>query len=423
MSNAQFPKKLEFLFQPFRFKVAYGGRGSSKSWSFARALLIQAAAKPLRVLCTREIQKSIKDSVHRLLSDQIESLELGDFYTILETEIRGANGSSFVFSGLSSQTVESIKSFEGLDKVWVEEAQNVSKKSWDVLIPTIRKDDSEVWISFNPELESDATFQRFVVNQPPNSQVVQVNWSDNPWFPEVLEQERQHCKLTNLEDYGQIWEGKCRISVAGAIYAGEVGDSIRGGRICNVPYDPKLKVHTIWDLGWNDSMSIILAQRVRSEIRVIDYIEDSHKTLDWYVAELNMKRLNWGNDYLPHDGNAKDFKTGKSAIEMLKAFGRKPKTTANIGIENGIKAARMMFAQVYFDKGKTLRLMECLKRYRRSVNQATNEPGAPVHDEFSHGADVFRYLAVVADQLVNDTDQPVRLREFRPTDSGMGLLG
>ncbi|MEI6569784.1 MAG: PBSX family phage terminase large subunit, partial [Verrucomicrobiota bacterium] len=220
MSNAQFPKKLEFLFQPFRFKVAYGGRGSSKSWSFARALLIQAAAKPLRVLCTREIQKSIKDSVHRLLSDQIESLELGDFYTILETEIRGANGSSFVFSGLSSQTVESIKSFEGLDKVWVEEAQNVSKKSWDVLIPTIRKDDSEVWISFNPELESDATFQRFVVNQPPNSKVVQVNYNDNPWFPEVLEQERQHCQLTNLEDYGQIWEGKCRISVAGAIYAG-----------------------------------------------------------------------------------------------------------------------------------------------------------------------------------------------------------
>lgn len=423
MSNAQFPKKLEFLFQPFRFKVAYGGRGSSKSWSFARALLIQAAAKPLRVLCTREIQKSIKDSVHRLLSDQIEALGLGDFYTILETEIRGANGSSFVFSGLSSQTVESIKSFEGLDKVWVEEAQNVSKKSWDVLIPTIRKDDSEVWISFNPELESDATFQRFVVNQPPNSQVVQVNYNDNPWFPEVLEQERQHCQLTNLEDYGQIWEGKCRVSVAGAIYAGEVGDSIRNGRICNVPYDPKLKVHTVWDLGWNDSMSIILAQRVRSEIRVIDYIEDSHKTLDWYVAELNLKRLNWGNDYLPHDGNSKDFKTGKSAVEMLKAFGRKPKTTPNIGIEPGIKAARMMFGQVYFDKGKTLRLMECLKRYRRSVSQTTNEPGAPLHDEFSHGADVFRYLAVVADQLVNDAEAPPRLRAFSPSDSGMGVLG
>lgn len=422
-TEVKLPQKLSFLFEPYRYKVAYGGRGAGKSHSIAKALLVLGASKPLRILCTREVQKSIRDSVHRLLSDQIQELNLGDFYQVLETEIRGANGTSFVFSGLASQTVEAIKSFEGVDICFCEEAQTISKRSWDILIPTIRKDGSEIWIGFNPELYSDETYKRFVVSPPPNSKVVQINWSDNPWFPEVLEQERQHCQLTNLEDYGQIWEGKCRISVAGAIYAGEVGDSIRGGRICNVPYDPKLKVHTIWDLGWNDSMSIILAQRVRSEIRVIDYIEDSHKTLDWYVAELNMKRLNWGNDYLPHDGNAKDFKTGKSAIEMLKAFGRKPKTTANIGIENGIKAARMMFAQVYFDKGKTLRLMECLKRYRRSVNQATNEPGAPVHDEFSHGADVFRYLAVVADQLVNDVDQPARLREFRSSDPGMGLLG
>lgn len=405
MSNAEFPKKLEFLFRPYRFKISYGGRGSGKSWSFARALLIQAAGKPLRVLCTREVQKSIKDSVHRLLSDQIEALGLGHFYTVLETEIRGANGSSFMFSGLSSQTVESIKSFEGIDKVWVEEAQNVSKKSWDVLIPTIRKEDSEIWVSFNPELDTDETYVRFVVSPPPSSKVVQVNYCDNPWFPEVLEQERIHCQLTNKEDYAQIWEGKCRSAVSGAIYAHEIGDAVRAGRICNVPYDPKLKVHTVWDLGWNDSMSISLVQRVRSEIRVIEYIEDSHKTLDWYVAGLNQKRMNFGIDWLPHDGRTKDFKTGKSAEEILKSFGRKVKITPNISIESGIKAARMMFAQVYFDKTKTARLVECLKRYRRSINQATNEPGAPVHDEFSHGADDFRYLAVVADQLTNEEER------------------
>lgn len=420
--DATFPEKLAFLFQPYRYKVAYGGRGSGKSWSFARALLIIAASKTTRVLCAREIQKSIKDSVHRLLSDQIVALGLSEFYEILETEIRGKNGSLFLFSGLASQTVESIKSFEGVDITWSEEAQNISKKSWDTLIPTIRKENSEIWISFNPSLETDETYDRFVANPPPNSCVSQVNYHDNPWFPEILEQERLHCELTNKEDYAQIWEGKCRAAVSGAIYAYEVGDAVREGRICNVPYDPRLKVHTIWDLGWNDSMSIALVQAVRSEIRVIDYIEDSHKTLDWYAAELNQKRYNWGSDYLPHDGRTKDFKTGKSAEEILKTFGRKVKITPNIGVEVGIKAARMMFPQVYFDKTKTARLMECLKRFRRSINQATNEPGNPVHDEYSHGADVWRYLAINAESLTNNEEysQPHQFSSMGMLDSVAG---
>lgn len=416
--DAQFPEKLAFLFTPKRYKCAYGGRGSGKSWSFARALLIQAAKEPLRVLCTREVQKTIKDSVHRLLSDQIQALELGYFYEVLETEIRGRNGSIFVFSGLSSQTVESIKSFEGCDRCWVEEAQSVSKKSWDVLTPTIRKPSSEIWVSFNPELDTDETYTRFVVSPPPNSIVLPVNYDDNPWFPEVLEDERKHCELTNLEDYATIWEGKCRTAIKGAIYAQEVDAAVRQGRICNVPYDPRLKVHTIWDLGWNDAMSIIFAQRVRSELRVIDYIENSHKTLDWYAAELNQRRYNYGHDYLPHDGRNKDFKTGKSAEEILKTFGRKVKITRNIPIESGIKAARISFAQTYFDKAKTARLIECLKRYRRSINQQTNEPGAPLHDEFSHGADVWRYLAIVAEQLSNEDESQIEeSQRWQPLDN------
>jgi phage terminase large subunit len=420
MADIEFPEKLEFLFQPYRYKVAYGGRGSSKSWSYARALLVQGAAERLRIGCFREVQKSIKDSVHRLLCDQIESAGLGGFYEILDTEIRGKNGTLFLFSGLSSQTAESIKSFEGLDVAWVEEAQSVSKRSWDILIPTIRKQDSEIWVSFNPELDTDETYSRFVTSPPPNSCVVEVNYHDNPWFPEVLEQERQHCFLTNREDYDQIWEGKCRLAVSGAIYAREVAEAVRNGQVCNVPYDPKLKVHTVWDLGWNDAMSIIFVQRVRSEIRVIDYIEDSHKTLDWYVAEIQSRRMNWGSDWIPHDGAAKDFKTGRSTEEILKAFGRKPKLIPNIGVEPGIKAARQIFGQVYFDKQKTARLMECLKRYRRTINNATNEPGSPVHDEFSHGADVYRYLGVVADELRNEDQAARRMPSVQPLDTTMG---
>ena len=160
--EAWFPDKLRFLFQPARYKVVRGGRGSGKSWGFARSLLIQGSARTLRVLCTREVQKSIQQSVHQLLKDQIEALGLSAFYEVLATEIRGKNGTQFFFSGLSDQTAESLKSFEGVDVCWCEEAQAISKRSWDILIPTIRKDGSEIWVSFNPQLESDETYRRFV---------------------------------------------------------------------------------------------------------------------------------------------------------------------------------------------------------------------------------------------------------------------
>ncbi len=174
--------------------MLFGGRGGTKSWGAARALLIKAAKKPLRILCTREVQKSIKDSVHQLLSDQIEALGLGAQYQILTHEIRGANGSLIVFAGLADQTVESIKSLEGFDVVWVEEARSCSRRSWSILIPTIRKEGSEIWVTFNPELDTDETYRRFVLNPPPDAVVVKMGWQDNPWFPEVLERERQYAQ-------------------------------------------------------------------------------------------------------------------------------------------------------------------------------------------------------------------------------------
>lgn len=405
----EFPKALQFLFEPHRYKCAYGGRGSGKSWGFARALLIQGSERPLRILCTREVQKSIADSVHKLLSDQIEALDLGYFYEVQQTVIKGKNGTEITFAGLQQHTVDSIKSYEGVDRVWVEEAHAVSKKSWSVLLPTIRKDDSEVWVTFNPQLDTDETYQRFVTSPPPDCVAVLMNYTENPWFPEVLEQERRHAQATlKTDEYGHIWEGKCMPAVQGAIYFDEVAEAEAKGRMREVPIDEMLKTHAVWDLGWNDSMSIILVQRGGSEIRIVDYIEDSHRKLSDYVKDLKAMPLNWGNDYLPHDGFTKEYKSGKSAQEILQAFGRSvPGDTQNPGIprmdvEQGIKAARMVFSRCYFDKDKTKRLVECLKRYRRHVNQTTNHPGAPLHDEYSHGADAFRYLALVADQLSND---------------------
>jgi phage terminase large subunit len=415
----QFPDKLRPLFEPHRYKVAYGGRGGAKSWGFARALLVKGAERPLRILCTREIQKSIKDSVHKLLSDQIQALGLGQFYEVQATIIKGANGTEILFAGLSDLTAESIKSFEGVDIVWCEEAQAISKRSWDILVPTIRKDGSEIWISMNPELDTDETWTRFVVSPPPSSAVIEINYPDNPWFPPVLEQERLHAKATMPKaDYENIWEGKCRAAAEGAIYADEVTAMVASGRFCEVPYDPALKVHVIWDLGWNDSMSLILAQRHLSALRAIEYLEDSFKTLDWWSSELKERRYNWGKLWLPHDGAHGDYKTGKSAKQLLEALNWEVDIVPKQPVETGIRSARMALPQTYIDRNRAGRLMECLRRYRRGIPVNTGEPGTPVHDEFSHGADAYRYLATVAERLSNEDAVPKLNFETQFTDTG-----
>lgn len=402
METAKFPEKLEMLFQPAPYKVAHGGRGSGKSWGFARALLILGAQKPLRILCAREVQKSIEDSVHTLLKDQIMELGLSEFYEVLAYEIRGKNGTTFAYSGLAQHTVTTIKSFEGVDICWVEEAQAVSKKSWDVLRPTIRKPGSEIWITFNPELETDVTYQMFVASPPTGAAVVQMNFGDNPWFTDKLEQERLDCLKNQPKDYDNIWGGVCKPAVAGAIYYDEMTKVETERRICNVPYDPMLKVHVVFDLGWNDAMAISLVQRQSSELRIIEYIEDNRRTLDSYSADLKLKGYNWGNVYLPHDGEHKNIQTGKSAKEIMEALGWTVCITPNMSVEDGIRVTRMAFGRMYFDKERTARLVQCAKRYRRSINKQTNEPGAPLHDEWSHGADNLRYVAINADDMRNE---------------------
>lgn len=196
-----------------RYKVAHGGRGSGKSWTVARMILLNAFQRPLRVLCARELQISIKDSVHRLLSDQIEELGLTGAFEVGQSFIRGAGsanaGTEFLFKGLRHNAGE-IKSMEGIDVCWIEEAQAVSESSWELLIPTIRAAGSEIWITFNPDQETDPTYQRFVVAPPPGATVAQVNWDDNPWFPPELEAERAYMARTDPEAYAHVWGGECR---------------------------------------------------------------------------------------------------------------------------------------------------------------------------------------------------------------------
>lgn len=356
----------------------------------------------IRVLCAREIQRTISDSVHRLLSDQIAAMGLESFYRITETAIVGSNGTEFAFAGIRQQDISKIKSYEGVDICWVEEAQTVTKKSWDVLIPTIRKEGSEIWVTFNPELDTDETYVRFVENPPPDAIVVKIDWRDNPWFPDTLRKEKDALKARDPDAYENVWEGKCRSAVEGAIYAKEIAQVYQDRRFRPVPYDPVLPVHTVWDLGWADAMAVGMVQRAASEVRLIDYIETSHTTYADIVADLETRKYRWGHDFLPHDGKAKNPQTGKSAIETLQQLGRSVREVPDIGIEEGIRAARQFFSRVYFDEVRTVRLVHCLKRYRRTINQTTNLPGAPLHDEYSNGADMFRYVAVCVDQMAPD---------------------
>lgn len=204
-----FPTAYKELFRPHRYKVYYGGRGGGKSWQFARALILLGYDRKLRILCTREIQRSISDSVHKLLTEQIDALGLNYFYAITRDSIKGANGTEFIFKGLHANNQE-IKSTEGVDICWIEEAMSVSEDSWAVLIPTIRKEGSEIWVTFNPDSEKDPVYQRFLVNGASDAYIRKINYDENPHFPEVLRKEMEWLKSRDYQAYLHIWEGEVK---------------------------------------------------------------------------------------------------------------------------------------------------------------------------------------------------------------------
>lgn len=423
----RFPPKLEPLFQPARYKVLWGGRDAGRSWGAARALLTLGAAKPLRILCGREIQRTLADSVLALLKDQIELLGLEGFYEAGESAISGRNGTEFIFTGLRDLDANKIKSYEGVDIAWVEEAESLTKRSFNILDPTVRKDGSELWFTFNAQMDTDFIYDHFVAHEAPGAVVIYMTWRDNPWASQVLAAGREHMRVTDKDEYDNIWEGKVRTVVAGAIYAKEIRDLIEKRRARPMPYDPQLPVHTIWDLGWNDAMTIIMVQRIASAVMVIGYLEASGKSYADCVKELKTLEYVWGTDWLPHDGNQTRPDTGKNPKQILMELGRKKVEVIPKGdLEDGIKAVRMMFPRLYIDDSSFentdweydggARLIECLKRYRRAIPVSTGEPAKPVHDEFSHGCDAIRGLASIVDKIRNEVETPP------PPIAGYGVL-
>lgn len=422
VSNAQFPVKLACLFDPpkSRYRVLYGGRGGAKSWGVARALLIKAAKEPLRILCAREFMTSMRDSVHKLLSDQIVDLNLQSFFEITQASIRGKNGSEFSFVGLKNN-VANVKSYEGVDICWCEEAQSITRLSWNVLIPTIRKPDSEIWITFNPELETDETYQRFVVHKPDNAVVTKVNWNDNPWFPDTLKLEMESLKARDPEAHRTVWEGFCRQTVDGAIFAKEVQMAELENRITRVPYDATKPVHAVFDLGWADATAIWFVQFIGMETRLIRYIEDNQQTISHYLAEMQKFGYVYDTLWLPHDAQNKTLAAnGRSIEEIVRAAGYKTRIIDKTPVVDSINAARTIFRSCYFDRENCYDGLQCLRHYRYEVDPDTKQFSRnPLHDQYSHGADAFRYIGLMINEP-KERKKPKPMPMYGSANSWMG---
>jgi phage terminase large subunit len=409
MSEAvvKMPQKMLELFQgDYRYRVAYGGRGSGKTRTFAMmvAWMGYRMAKEGRrgqILCGREHLNSLEESSFTEIKGAIESDPvLNDFYTCGARFIRTKCGAiDFSFSGLRLN-VSSVKSKSRILLVWIDEAEEVSELAWRTLLPTVREEGSEIYVSFNPKDEESPTYKRFVEDPPPNAIVRKVNWSDNPYFPQVLKDELElDRKRLKPEVFAHVWEGACLPYQEGSYYRSELLQAENEGRLMdNIHYDRQIPVITAWDLGINDSTSIVFAQHVGSEIRVIDYYENSGKALDHYVQMMRDKAHEHGYLYgcavLPHDARVRELGSGKSRLEILDGLGlRDTSVTPQLRVDDGIAAVRLALSRCYFDMGKTKELVRCLRNYHNEYDEkARTFKSKPAHDWSSHAADAFRYL-------------------------------
>lgn len=412
--SADFPEKLQFLFEPARFKVLYGGRDGAKSWGVARALLLVGASQPKRILCAREIQKSIADSVHKLLSDQVKLLGLEAVYEVQQTIIRGkpgtsADGTEITFHGLK-HNIDNIKSVEGTDIVWVEEATDVSKQSWDKLEPTIRKDGSEIWITFNPELDTDETYKRFIINEPPGAKIVKVNYTDNPWMSKVLDDARRAMKENKPDDYLHIYEGHCKQVLDGAVFAEELREITKSGRVTKVPCDRSRAVHVFVDLGYSDNTSLWFMQKVALEYRILKSYQNRLKHWPHYLEIIQDTGYLIDTIWLPHDGDDENIR-GKSIATQTREAGRKCRVIPRVQSKTiAINAAKAILPFCWFDQEGCVDGLQALRRYVWEDTAAGTSTKQPKHDANSHYADAFMEFAMGYRDGMPDTERAENLK-------------
>jgi phage terminase large subunit len=358
-----------------------------------------------RAICVREVQKTLQQSAKKLIEDKIESLGVGDKFHIQTDRIKTPGDGLIIFQGMQDHTAESIKSLEGYRIAWVEEAQTLSARSLVLLRPTIRVPDSEIWFSWNPRRKSDAV-DEFLRKEPPdNATVIKANWRDNPWFPDVLEDERKHDLERYPDRYDHIWEGGYAKAFEGAYFAKVLAEARAQDRICRVARDPILPVRAFWDIGGAgakaDAMAIWIVQWVQHEIRILDYIEGVGQVLGYYTSELRGKGWQDAVCYLPHDGVNTNNITGKRFEDHLRDAEFEVEVIKNQGpgaAKQRIEAVRRIFPQCWFNEDPCEAGLDALGFYHEKKDEERDVGLGPEHDWSSHGADAFGLMAVVYEE-------------------------
>jgi phage terminase large subunit len=399
------------LYQPARYKGAWGGRGSGKSHDRAGALIDDSLyEKGMLSVCIREVQKSLRDSAKRLLESKLEEYGLGeaDGFKSFTDRIQTPGDGIIIFQGMQDHTAESIKSLEGFKRAWVEEAQTLSARSLSLLRPTIRAPESELWFTWNPRRKTDAVDLMFRgETQPTGAQVVRANYNDNPWFPAELEQERLDCLRDHADQYDHIWEGGY-ISVAeGAYFAKDLALAKSEGRIGRVAFDPLMTVRLFFDIGGTgaraDACTIWPAQFIGKEVRLRDYYEAVGQPLATHVNWLRSKGYtpDKAQIWLPHDGATHDKVHAVSYESALRDAGYSVTVVPNQGkgaAAARVEAARRLFPSIWFDEESTTGGREALGWYHERKDEARNIGLGPEHDWASHGADSFGLMAVAYEE-------------------------
>jgi phage terminase large subunit len=347
------------------------------------------------------VQETIKDSVRQLLVDKIDKFGVGDFFDITQPEIRGKDGSLIIFKGMQHYNAQNIKSLENFDIAWVEEAQTFSQTSLDMLRPTIRNDNSELWFSWNPRHKTDPVDLFFRGPHPhPQAIGIEVNWSDNPWFPQVLIDEKNSDYERDTDKAEHIWGGAYRIITEGSYYARLILNAERDGRVGEFKVNPEFPVHTSWDLGIGDATAIWWFQIGPKGPIILDYYENVGQGVDHYAEVRASKPYRYGNDYVPHDAKAREWGTARTRIEMMIAHSMTPVLVPAHKVMDGINAVRLTLPVCRFNKPTCEPGIDCLRQYRADWDDnRLSFRDTPLHDWTSHGADSFRYLSMAWREL------------------------
>lgn len=414
--SIEVPRKFVPLLAPKRYKGAYGGRGGAKSHFFAERVLKTCVANQTRVVCIREVQDSIRDSVRQLLVDKIQKLGLGQLFNVLESEIRGPNGSLIIFKGMQSYNAETIKSLEAYDIAWVEEAQTLSQRSLDMLRPTIRKPGSELWFSWNPRFKTDPVDRFFRRNPPEEAVSVMVNWRDNPWFPEVLYKDMQRDFEVDPDKADHVWNGAYGSS-EGAILSRWINEAEREGRINNdVQFDPHgSPVEISSDIGFRDTASWWFWQRRVGGFAVLKYDSDSGLDADDWIERLKETIKDFGvlgKIWLPHDARAKTFQSKHSSMEkFLAVFGaNKVDIVPQSKKLDQISAARKVVKRCEFNREHCEAGIDGLLAWEYEWIDDNNVfSKEPLHNWASHPGDAFAYGSQIMEQYIppkTEKDEP-----------------